>query len=381
MPRYSDARILEELTACASRLGRSPTMREFAADPRCACTRRPWSSASAPGTPRSVEPGSFRGASPRTPSCSRSCATWAPSWAGADRAATSTSARARLPSKSLYWHRFGSLSNALREAGFDVPRRGERRERALRQGVGLARRLGRALPPSPTGGAPGRAQPELLSEWQVYRLFAQGRRRLGGLQSGGSSGGQLARRGACGRDRGEAGQRRTGPPRARARGKEGVLDEAAVGLEGVGPPHRAVGDSEQRPLSELPLPQADAGVALDEVERPRASTRRRARCGPPPTQSGRPMPRARKSVSSSRSSNHAAAIEPCSSSRLEGRLDASSTSAKIASESTVMPGSARSKPWPARISSSLAMMPLWMPTTAPCRMGWLLATRLGCPFV
>ena len=33
MPRYSDAAILAELAACADRLGRSPTMREFAADP------------------------------------------------------------------------------------------------------------------------------------------------------------------------------------------------------------------------------------------------------------------------------------------------------------------------------------------------------------
>src|SRR5437763_16546706 len=31
--RYSDEHILEELTACAKRLGRSPTMREFEADP------------------------------------------------------------------------------------------------------------------------------------------------------------------------------------------------------------------------------------------------------------------------------------------------------------------------------------------------------------
>ena len=31
--RYSDEQILEELRACAERLGRSPTMREFAADP------------------------------------------------------------------------------------------------------------------------------------------------------------------------------------------------------------------------------------------------------------------------------------------------------------------------------------------------------------
>ena len=40
--RYSDEQILDELRACAERLGRSPTMKEFAADPRDgACTRRP----------------------------------------------------------------------------------------------------------------------------------------------------------------------------------------------------------------------------------------------------------------------------------------------------------------------------------------------------
>ena len=32
--RYSDAQIVAELQACAERLGKSPTMREFAADPR-----------------------------------------------------------------------------------------------------------------------------------------------------------------------------------------------------------------------------------------------------------------------------------------------------------------------------------------------------------
>ena len=47
--------------------------------------------------------------------------------------------KGRLPSKSLYWHTFGSLTNALREAGFDVPVGEERLERAVEQGVALAR--------------------------------------------------------------------------------------------------------------------------------------------------------------------------------------------------------------------------------------------------
>ena len=48
-----------------------------------------------------------------------------------------------MPSKSLYWHMFGSLKNALREAGFDVPVGEERLERAIEQGAALARELGR----------------------------------------------------------------------------------------------------------------------------------------------------------------------------------------------------------------------------------------------
>ena len=48
-----------------------------------------------------------------------------------------------VPSKSLYWHTFGSLTNALREAGFDVPVGEERVERAVEQGAALARRLKR----------------------------------------------------------------------------------------------------------------------------------------------------------------------------------------------------------------------------------------------
>ena len=51
--------------------------------------------------------------------------------------------RGRMPSKSLYWHTFGSLANALREAGFDVPVGEERLERAVEQGIELARELGR----------------------------------------------------------------------------------------------------------------------------------------------------------------------------------------------------------------------------------------------
>src|SRR5690349_18926571 len=75
-----------------------------------------------------------------------------------------------MPSKSLYWHTFGSLTNALRDAGFDVPVGEERLERAVDQGVALAFRLGR-LPKFSDWAEARRRDPSLLTEWQVYRMF------------------------------------------------------------------------------------------------------------------------------------------------------------------------------------------------------------------
>jgi hypothetical protein len=75
-----------------------------------------------------------------------------------------------MPSKSLYWHTFGSLTNALREAGFDLPVGEERLERAVGQGVELAHRLGR-LPKFSDWTEARKADESLLTEWQVYRMF------------------------------------------------------------------------------------------------------------------------------------------------------------------------------------------------------------------
>ena len=78
--------------------------------------------------------------------------------------------RGTMPSKSLYWHTFGSLSTALREAGFDVPVGEERLERAVEQGTRLARTLGR-LPKFADWAEARKADDSLLTEWQVYRLL------------------------------------------------------------------------------------------------------------------------------------------------------------------------------------------------------------------
>lgn len=172
--RYSDEDLLAELTACARRLRRSPTMRELAEDPQA------WAH---PQT--FVERfGTWNEAKRRAGLVPRRFATKDElllqlRTLGDELGRTPTgrdldARRAALPSKSLYWHSFGSLSNALRAAGFDVPRRDERRERALQQGERLVAELGR-LPRFADWAAARRRDESMLSEWQVYRLFAGGR--------------------------------------------------------------------------------------------------------------------------------------------------------------------------------------------------------------
>src|SRR4051812_49607553 len=88
--------------------------------------------------------------------------------------------RGTMPSTSLYWHTFGSLTTALREAGFDVPVGEERLERALVQGCELARALGR-LPKFGDWQAARRADPAMLTEWQGDRTFGTRPRGRAGL--------------------------------------------------------------------------------------------------------------------------------------------------------------------------------------------------------
>jgi Homing endonuclease associated repeat len=172
--RYSDEDLLAELTGSAVRLGRSPTMRELAADP------------GARVHPQTIVGrfGSWSAAKRRAGLVPRRFAT-SDELLGQLRALGEElgrvptgpdldARRASMHSKSHYWHRFGSLRNALRAAGFDVPGRDERGERALAQGERLARRLGR-LPRFADWARASRHDTTLLSEWQVYRLFAQGR--------------------------------------------------------------------------------------------------------------------------------------------------------------------------------------------------------------
>jgi hypothetical protein len=168
--RYSDEQILAELRACAERLGRSPTMREFAADPETSVH------------PQTVieHYGSWNVAKRAAGLVPRRFATREEllgllTELGEELGRPPTARdidehKGKLPSKSLYWHTFGSLTNALREAGFDVPVGEERLERAVEQGAELARALGR-LPKFADWAEARKEDDALLTEWQVYRML------------------------------------------------------------------------------------------------------------------------------------------------------------------------------------------------------------------
>jgi hypothetical protein len=168
--RYSDEQILAQLRACAERLGRSPTMREFAADPETAVH------------PQTVieHYGSWNAAKRAAGLVPRRFATREEllgllTELGEELGRPPTARdidehKGKLPSKSLYWHTFGSLTNALREAGFDIPVGEERLERAVEQGTGLAHALGR-LPKFADWAEARKEDDTLLTEWQVYRML------------------------------------------------------------------------------------------------------------------------------------------------------------------------------------------------------------------
>jgi hypothetical protein len=168
--RYSDEHILRELTDCAKRIGKSPTMREFEADPET--TVHPQTVIEHFGSWNAAK--RKAGLVPRR-FASRDELLMLLRKLGDElgRIPTAKDIEARkgtMPSKSLYWHTFGSLNNALKEAGFDVAIGEERLERAIDQGVFLAIRIGR-LPKFSDWAAARKTDMNMLTEWQVYRMF------------------------------------------------------------------------------------------------------------------------------------------------------------------------------------------------------------------
>jgi hypothetical protein len=168
--RYTDEQILDELRASAERLGRSPTMKEFAGDEESQVHPQTviehfgtWNAAKRAA---GLMPRRFATRQELVDQLRR---------LGEELGRTPTAEdikqrRGTMPSASLYWHTFGSLTTALREAGFDVAVGEERLERAIEQGAALSRAIGR-LPRFGDWQGARKEDPSMLTEWQVYRMF------------------------------------------------------------------------------------------------------------------------------------------------------------------------------------------------------------------
>ena len=172
--RYTDEEILAEIGRTAERLGRSPTMQEFADDPRAVV--HPQTVVARFGSWNRAKRAA--GLAPRRFATREDLVTQLRALGDElGRAPTVRDLEERrgtIASKSLYWHVFGSLSNALVEAGFAVPDDAERLEDAVKRGAALARTLGR-LPRFADWTEARDSDPSLPSEWQVYRLVGGGR--------------------------------------------------------------------------------------------------------------------------------------------------------------------------------------------------------------
>src|SRR2546423_3596450 len=168
--RYSDEQIVAELRACAERLGKSPTMREFATDP--VTTAHPQTVIEHFGSWNAAKRAA--GLVPRRfatrDELLRLLRLLGEELGRVPTAKDIDSRKGTMPSKSLYWHTFGSLTNALREAGFDVPVGEERLERALDQAVRLAKKLKR-LPKFADLAQARKADDALLAGRQIYPTF------------------------------------------------------------------------------------------------------------------------------------------------------------------------------------------------------------------
>src|SRR4029077_12339970 len=184
--RYSDEQILAELKESAERLGRPPAHRAFSREPKTA-GRSPTMRECSSDPKTTVHPqtviehfGSWNRAKRQAGLVPRRFATreellgllreLGERLGRVPTAKDVDANRGWMPSKSLYWHTFGSLTNALKEAGFDVPGGEGRLERAIEQGVAMARRL-RRLPKFNDWADARRSDTSLLTEWQVYRMF------------------------------------------------------------------------------------------------------------------------------------------------------------------------------------------------------------------
>ncbi|MCW2920354.1 MAG: hypothetical protein JWL76_228 [Thermoleophilia bacterium] len=176
--RYGRDELVEELQACAARLGASPTMREFAEDPQA--TIHPQTVVDHFGSWNAAK--REAGLMPRR-RATREELLQALRELGEElgrRPSTKDieAARGRVPSRGVYAKAFGSMREALSLAGFDAPSKDERLARAVDHGAAFLLRTGR-LPSFRDWERIRGDRAEIMTAWQLYRTFEK----LGGAWS------------------------------------------------------------------------------------------------------------------------------------------------------------------------------------------------------
>ena len=171
--------------SCGPPRAGSGARRRCASSPRI--RRRPFiprrsSSASAAGTRRSAGARvSYLAASPRAPTSLDSYASSARSSGGLPTARDLEARRERMPSKSLYWHTFGSLGGCSARGRLRRADRGGAARACDRSGDGARSDDSAGYRSSPTGRSRERTMRSMLTEWQVYRMLDVGRGSVVGL--------------------------------------------------------------------------------------------------------------------------------------------------------------------------------------------------------
>lgn len=168
--RYSRNELIDELTACAERLGKSPTMREFAADVQASIH------------PQTIVDhfGSWNTAKREAGLMPRRQATreellmalrcLGDTLGRQPSANDIEKARGVVPSKGVYIREFGSVRAALEAAGFDAPSREAKLERTVDFAVAAFLETGQ-LPGFRDWERLRGSRTDILSAWQIYRTF------------------------------------------------------------------------------------------------------------------------------------------------------------------------------------------------------------------
>ena len=176
--RYSREELLQELRDSAERIGASPTMRQFAEDPEATIH------------PQTIVDhfGSWNTAKREAGLMVRRRATKAELLQalrelGQELGRRPTTkdveaARGRVPSRGVYAKAFGSMREALRQAGFEAPSKDERLARSVDHGAAFLLRTGR-LPSFRDWERIRGNRDDVMTAWQLYRAFE----RMGGAWS------------------------------------------------------------------------------------------------------------------------------------------------------------------------------------------------------